>query len=173
MLEHVRAGDIVARYGPTDIEILALETPREVAADTHILPGWLPVPGYGVLAVNAFVIRGAARARHPRRRPGAAARVFCALGRRRRVRATLGDELFGRPGFARAVFRVGIAEEQVGGKRHPGAEPSAENLAPCTLSHSSPNPLLMPASLSPWSALSAPPRPLTIMRIRNFISPAP
>ncbi len=31
VLEHVRASDIVARYGPTDIEILALDTPREVA----------------------------------------------------------------------------------------------------------------------------------------------
>ncbi len=33
--------------------------PREVAPDTVSLGSWLPVPGFGVLAVNAFVIRGA------------------------------------------------------------------------------------------------------------------
>lgn len=35
----------------------ALHAPREVATDTHVIPSWMPVPGYGVLAVNAFVIR--------------------------------------------------------------------------------------------------------------------
>jgi hypothetical protein len=32
--------------------------PAEVAADTSILPACLPVPGFGVLPVNSFVIRG-------------------------------------------------------------------------------------------------------------------
>ncbi|MFW6051366.1 MAG: MBL fold metallo-hydrolase [Myxococcota bacterium] len=31
---------------------------RPVAADTDMLPAYMPVPGMGVLAVNAFVIRG-------------------------------------------------------------------------------------------------------------------
>jgi hypothetical protein len=33
--------------------------PRQVAEDTHILPSFLPVPGFGVLPVNAFLIRAA------------------------------------------------------------------------------------------------------------------
>lgn len=33
--------------------------PRQVAEDTLILPSFLPVPGFGVLPVNAFLIRGA------------------------------------------------------------------------------------------------------------------
>jgi glyoxylase-like metal-dependent hydrolase (beta-lactamase superfamily II) len=34
-------------------------TPQTVAPDTWILPAYLPVPGFGSLPVNAFVIRGA------------------------------------------------------------------------------------------------------------------
>jgi flavorubredoxin len=33
--------------------------PQAVAPDTYLLGGYLPVPGYGVLPVNAFLIRGA------------------------------------------------------------------------------------------------------------------
>src|SRR5687767_2917119 len=38
--------------GPTMFE------PREVAADTTCLPSFLPIPGHGVLPVNAFLING-------------------------------------------------------------------------------------------------------------------
>jgi hypothetical protein len=33
--------------------------PRAVAPDTHLLGAYLPLPGYGVLPVNSFLIRGA------------------------------------------------------------------------------------------------------------------
>ena len=36
----------------------AMFAPRKVAADTVCLPSAAPIPGYGTLAVNAFVIRG-------------------------------------------------------------------------------------------------------------------
>ena len=37
----------------------AMFAPRKVAADTVCLPSAMPIPGYGTLAINAFVIRGA------------------------------------------------------------------------------------------------------------------
>lgn len=40
--------------GPTMFE------PREIAPDTICLPSYAPVPGYGILPVNAFVVRAAA-----------------------------------------------------------------------------------------------------------------
>lgn len=36
----------------------AMLAPRAVAPDTVMLPSYMPVPGFGVLPVNAFVIRG-------------------------------------------------------------------------------------------------------------------
>lgn len=40
------------------MNVPTLVPPREVAADTHLIPAWLPVPGFGVLAINAYLIRG-------------------------------------------------------------------------------------------------------------------
>ncbi len=35
-----------------------MESPRRIAEDIHILPSFMPIPGLGVLPVNAFVISG-------------------------------------------------------------------------------------------------------------------
>jgi hypothetical protein len=35
-----------------------MESPRRVAEDIHILPSYVPIPGLGILPVNAFVISG-------------------------------------------------------------------------------------------------------------------
>lgn len=41
------------------MQVPTMFEPRQVAEDTHILPSFLPVPGFGLLPVNAFLIRGA------------------------------------------------------------------------------------------------------------------
>ncbi|XKE47026.1 MBL fold metallo-hydrolase [Halomonas organivorans] len=40
------------------MQVPTMAPPRWVAADTQVLTAWLPVPGFGVLPVNAYLIHG-------------------------------------------------------------------------------------------------------------------
>jgi flavorubredoxin len=43
----------------TDEPAPSLERARRISGNWSVLPGWLPVPGLGVLPVNAFLLKGA------------------------------------------------------------------------------------------------------------------